>query len=388
MSARMSSADTAWLHMDRPTNLMVINSVLLFDEPVDWERVKQITQRRLVDRYPRFRQRVVESRLPLRAPKWEDDPGLRARAPHAPPRAARARRRRGAAGTGRRPDDDAAGPQPAAVAHVHGRRLRRRRGDDHAGCTTASPTGSRWRRVMLSLTDSEPDAGIEPDLDERSRSRLERAAAEHRRLGTDASWRAPARVASTALPAGRRDRAPPVARETTGGRGRPRRRDRAAPAAHARRRRDRDQGRPGDQPAGRLERRRSRWPRSSESRTPTTRPSTTCCWRRSAARCATTCRISGSPVAEIQAMVPFNLRPLDQPVPRELGNKFGLVFLPLPVGVSGSYRRLVEVHKRMTEIKAVARRRRLLRAAERLRARRPSRSSGGSSTCSRARAPR
>jgi len=50
-------------------------------------------------------------------------------------------------------------------------------------------------------------------------------------------------------------------------------------------------------------------------------------------------------------MVPFNLRPLDQPVPRELGNRFGLVFLPLPVGVSGSYRRLVEVHKRMNEIK-------------------------------------
>jgi WS/DGAT/MGAT family acyltransferase len=59
----------------------------------------------------------------------------------------------------------------------------------------------------------------------------------------------------------------------------------------------------------------------------------------------------GSPVTEIQAMVPFNLRPLDQPVPRELGNKFGLVFLPLPVGTSGSYRRLREVHHRMDEIK-------------------------------------
>jgi WS/DGAT/MGAT family acyltransferase len=58
-----------------------------------------------------------------------------------------------------------------------------------------------------------------------------------------------------------------------------------------------------------------------------------------------------SPVHEIQAMVPFNLRPLEEPIPRELGNKFGLVFLPLPVGVSGSYRRLVEVHKRMDEIK-------------------------------------
>ena len=58
-----------------------------------------------------------------------------------------------------------------------------------------------------------------------------------------------------------------------------------------------------------------------------------------------------SPVGEIQAMVPFNLRPLDKPVPRKLGNKFGLVFLPLPVGTSGSYRRLVEVHRRMQEIK-------------------------------------
>jgi len=73
MSTRFSSADTAWLHMDRPTNLMVINSVLLFDEPVDWDRVKQITQRRIIDVYPRFSQRVVESRLPLRPPKWVDD---------------------------------------------------------------------------------------------------------------------------------------------------------------------------------------------------------------------------------------------------------------------------------------------------------------------------
>jgi hypothetical protein len=40
MNARLSSADTAWLHMDRPTNLMVINTVFLFDEPVDWDRVK------------------------------------------------------------------------------------------------------------------------------------------------------------------------------------------------------------------------------------------------------------------------------------------------------------------------------------------------------------
>jgi hypothetical protein len=30
---QMSNADAAWLHMDRPTNLMVITSVMWFDEP-------------------------------------------------------------------------------------------------------------------------------------------------------------------------------------------------------------------------------------------------------------------------------------------------------------------------------------------------------------------
>lgn len=59
----------------------------------------------------------------------------------------------------------------------------------------------------------------------------------------------------------------------------------------------------------------------------------------------------GRPVQQIQAVVPFNLRPLDEPVPRELGNRFGLVLVPLPVGLSGSARGLTEVHERMREIK-------------------------------------
>ena len=33
MRQRISNADAAWLHMDRPTNLMIVNSVWLFDEP-------------------------------------------------------------------------------------------------------------------------------------------------------------------------------------------------------------------------------------------------------------------------------------------------------------------------------------------------------------------
>src|SRR5512144_649384 len=71
---RMSAVDAAWLHMDRPTNLMVIHLVGWFDEPLDWDVVRKRIQSRWIERYPRFRQRVTEGWLPLRGPCWEDDP--------------------------------------------------------------------------------------------------------------------------------------------------------------------------------------------------------------------------------------------------------------------------------------------------------------------------
>ena len=71
----MSTADAAWLRMDRPTNLMIVNSVLWFDEPVDWERCKAVFLDRIVARFDRFRQRAADG-LPLAPPHWEDDPGF------------------------------------------------------------------------------------------------------------------------------------------------------------------------------------------------------------------------------------------------------------------------------------------------------------------------
>ncbi|MGZ5347900.1 MAG: wax ester/triacylglycerol synthase family O-acyltransferase, partial [Solirubrobacterales bacterium] len=57
-------------------------------------------------------------------------------------------------------------------------------------------------------------------------------------------------------------------------------------------------------------------------------------------------------VDSVRAFVPFNLRPLDQPLPRELGNRFGLVYLDLPVGLRTARTRLREVKTRMDEIKS------------------------------------
>ena len=59
----------------------------------------------------------------------------------------------------------------------------------------------------------------------------------------------------------------------------------------------------------------------------------------------------GSLVEEIRAYMPFNLRPPDEPIPRELGNLFGLVFLTLPIGVEDRRERLACVQQRMAEIK-------------------------------------
>jgi diacylglycerol O-acyltransferase len=53
----------------------------------------------------------------------------------------------------------------------------------------------------------------------------------------------------------------------------------------------------------------------------------------------------------IRTLVPFNLRALDEPIPRELGNRFGLVFLTLPVDVAGPRERLQELTHRMAAIK-------------------------------------
>jgi WS/DGAT/MGAT family acyltransferase len=50
-----------------------------------------------------------------------------------------------------------------------------------------------------------------------------------------------------------------------------------------------------------------------------------------------------------RAYIPFNLRPLDEDI--ELGNKFGLVFLKLPIGTVDKLERLQIIKQRMDELK-------------------------------------
>ena len=66
----LSAVDYAWLRMDDPTNLMIINGCLVLEQPLDRERLKLLLERRLLP-IRRFRQRVVRRD---RAPWWEVDP--------------------------------------------------------------------------------------------------------------------------------------------------------------------------------------------------------------------------------------------------------------------------------------------------------------------------
>ena len=54
---------------------------------------------------------------------------------------------------------------------------------------------------------------------------------------------------------------------------------------------------------------------------------------------------------DLPTMVPVNLRPVDQPPPPELGNKFALVLVSLPSGLGTPFARLAETKRRMDAIK-------------------------------------
>jgi diacylglycerol O-acyltransferase len=67
----LSPVDTAWLRMEDPTNLMMITGVMVFAAPMDYERLKATIEFQLL-RFDRFRQRVV---WPVRGRLcWEEDP--------------------------------------------------------------------------------------------------------------------------------------------------------------------------------------------------------------------------------------------------------------------------------------------------------------------------
>lgn len=72
---RLSIQDQLWLEMDRPNNLMVVDSVMWTAETLDWDRVSDVMNERFAGRYPVFRSRAVHEADG--SWWWEEDPGYR-----------------------------------------------------------------------------------------------------------------------------------------------------------------------------------------------------------------------------------------------------------------------------------------------------------------------
>lgn len=69
-SEPLAPVDHAWLRMEDPTNLMMVTGILIFDQPLDFARVRATFEHRLL-RFAHFRQRVATAGDGAR---WEDDP--------------------------------------------------------------------------------------------------------------------------------------------------------------------------------------------------------------------------------------------------------------------------------------------------------------------------
>jgi NRPS condensation-like uncharacterized protein len=70
----LTPADACWLYSEWEKNHQTVSSFLTTDRLIDLEEYRHLVQTRLLDKYPVFKQKAVMSRNPLLMPHWEDDP--------------------------------------------------------------------------------------------------------------------------------------------------------------------------------------------------------------------------------------------------------------------------------------------------------------------------
>ena len=70
---RLSGQDALWLAMDKPGNLMVVDSLFWTAEPIDWDRFREVMRERFWDRYDVVRSLIVRDDDGVLC--WEEVPG-------------------------------------------------------------------------------------------------------------------------------------------------------------------------------------------------------------------------------------------------------------------------------------------------------------------------
>ncbi|MFQ5436860.1 MAG: wax ester/triacylglycerol synthase family O-acyltransferase, partial [Anaerolineae bacterium] len=68
----LSHVDAAWLGMEDPTNLMMVTGVLAFKAPLNFDQLRDTIKYRLL-KFDRFKMKVMQPRMPLATPYWETD---------------------------------------------------------------------------------------------------------------------------------------------------------------------------------------------------------------------------------------------------------------------------------------------------------------------------
>lgn len=332
--------DTIWLNMDRPDNLMVIESLMMLEDPMDWPRFLAVLQRRVIDRYPVFRQRPVQSRIPFALPHWEDDPDFSLdRHVHRATLAA--------------PGDDAA--LQDYVNTFLSTPLERNRPlwemhliDGYAGGSAvysrlhhALADGIALSRVLLSLSDPEADGDLAQDPpDDRAAPGWWESAWESSRHAAGAAAVALLDLPRLVTPGHAADALTVVGQS-------------AAVAGKLLLTRNPDSPVSG----GVGVQKRAIWAPpypldavvEAGHRTGTT-VNDVLVAALAGALSSYLRDHHGDPV-DVPTMVPVNVRALDEPLPRELGNKFALVLFLLPSGLGTPFARLAETKRRMDAIK-------------------------------------
>ncbi|HYO17255.1 MAG TPA: wax ester/triacylglycerol synthase family O-acyltransferase [Dermatophilaceae bacterium] len=338
--------DNMWLNMDRPNNLMIIDGVMWFDEPIEFERLGPVLQRRLIDRYPVFSQHPVAPAVPFGTAHWEDDPDFDL-SRHL-----------------RKVTLPAPGNQDALQRYVENRMSVP---FDHAhpmwemtliegyggGCAVLSrfhhslADGMALSQVILSLTNGSATADL-GQIEEQEWSQPHAGgllAAARSLLDTGAQTGQGGRHALSLLPALVN---PSLAKDVlelgwkTG--------KVADKLILGHNPQTPFKGEPGVE-------KRAVWsgPRTIKDvkRVSRLTGSTVNDVLVAAVSGAinTYLRDLGADPVDVTTMVPVNVRPPDEPLPRELGNKFALVYLKLPTGVTQPLQRVAESKQRMDSIK-------------------------------------
>lgn len=328
--------DNIWLRMDRPTNLMVIDSVMWLESALDVERFRSVVQRRIVDRFPVFHQRIAPDTPSWLPPQWEDDPDFSIDDHLSMVRLA-----------------DGAGEAELA-AFVESRMhvpLDRAHPlweiavvEGYAGGAAvvcrfhhAIADGIALAQVLLSLTDEDPDGDLVEDFVESV---------------PNAGWTlsvpglgAARSMVSTATRYAR----PSLVQDAA---------TLASQTLHIA-----DKLLLGSNPPGPLLgepgiAKRAVWsrphPLSQIKRIGRAAGATVNDVLVAAVAGALSSYVvdEGGDPEDLTTMVPVNLRPVDQPLPRELGNKFALAMLPMPLAERSPSDRLAASKQRMDRIKA------------------------------------